>query len=215
MFKLVSSLASAGIALACAQANAADLSGRGYPVQYDPVAQPPAFTWQGFYAGAHGSFLRKLHSGTADKAIDLVGGIQVGYNHAVVGSTLSAVFGAELEGTYTGGASAKEQTLGSPNQRWLAAAKLRYGLVFDRALLFVTGGFATTQLSSHGYERDSWKPGYLLGGGIEYALTDHLSLKAEYNYLRFGDWKGSGLPGFLEKGDLTNHIGKAGLNYRF
>lgn len=211
-------LASAGIALACPYAaSAADLRNKEFPQQYFEAPQPPVFTWQGPYIGVHGTFMRRDPGGDADKRIELFGGLQLGYNHVVVGSSLTSVIGVELEGDYLGRSSAKDRDAGVPDQRWLAAAKARYGVAFDRTLLYVTGGFATTRLTTeeNGVDRDRWKPGYLVGGGVEYALTNQLSLKAEYNYVRFGDWKGKSLPGFVEKSDLTNHIAKAGLNYRF
>ncbi len=211
-------LALAGIALACPySASAADLRTKEFPQQYFEAPQPPVFTWQGPYIGAHGSFMRRNQDSASDNTIELVGGLQLGYNHVVVGSSLTSVFGAEIEGDYLGRSSAKDRTAGLPDQRWLGTAKVRYGLAFDRTLLFITGGFATTRLTTeeNGIDRDRWKPGYLLGGGVEYAVTDHLSLKAEYNYIQFGDWKGKSLPGFIEKSDLTNHIAKAGLNYHF
>jgi outer membrane immunogenic protein len=211
-------LALAGIALVYPlSVSAADLRYKEYPQPYDQAPQSPLFSWQGAYLGAHGSFVRRQHDGDSDNNIDLVGGLQVGYNHVIVGSSLSSVFGAELEGDYLGRSDAEDRAAGIPDQRWLASAKLRYGLVFDRTLLFVTGGFATTRLTTYenGIDKDKWKPGYLLGAGAEYALTDKVSLKAEYNYVRFGDWQGTSMPGFIEKSDLTNHIAKAGLNYHF
>jgi outer membrane immunogenic protein len=211
-------LAVAGIALACSvPASAADLRHTEYPPHGQPSRALPVFTWQGAYFGAHGTYIRRNHGDHSDNNAGVFGGLQVGYNHVLAGSSLTSVIGAELEGDYLGRLDAEDRAAGSPDQRWLAAAKLRYGIAFDRTLLFVTGGFATTRIANKvdGRDDDTWKPGYLLGAGIEYAVTDTISVKAEYNYVRFGDWKGTSLPGFLEKSDLTNHIAKAGVNYHF
>lgn len=218
MFMRYLNLATAGIALACSvPATAADLRRTEYPQHYAPVPTPPSFTWQGACIGAHGTYLRRDHGGDADNSVDLVGGLQVGYNHVLAGSSLTSVIGAELEGDYLGRSDTKDRVAGVPDQRWLAAAKARYGLAFDRTLVYVTGGFTTTRIANKvdGQNDDTWKPGYLLGGGIEYALTDTISLKAEYNYVQFRDCDCLDLSGSSESGDLTNHIAKAGVNYHF
>lgn len=218
MFMRYLNLAAAGIALACsASAFAADLRRTEYPQHYAPTPTPALFTWQGAYIGAHGTYHRRDSGGDADNNIGLVGGLQVGYNHVLTGSSLTSVIGAELEGDYLGRFGAKDRLAGMPEQRWLAAAKARYGLAFDRTLVYVTGGFATTRIANKagGQNDDAWRPGYLLGGGIEYALTDKISLKAEYNYVQFRDCGCLDLPGSSESGDLTNHIAKAGVNYHF
>ena len=74
------------------------------------------------------------------------------------------------------------------------------------------------------------KPGWTVGGGIEYQLPSHShwSLKFEYLYANFGRVTTTStnltttLPGFTtppnvftHTADLHTHIGRFGFNYRF
>jgi outer membrane immunogenic protein len=76
----------------------------------------------------------------------------------------------------------------------------------NRGLLFVTGGLAIAGVSSSGLvtilcalcvpqsplvqwggSSSSTRTGYTIGGGFEYALTDHWTSKAEYLYYDLGN----------------------------
>lgn len=99
-------------------------------------------------------------------------------------------------------------------------------------LFYATGGLAVTQLTSDLLFTDSGgaleegkidtvKAGYTVGGGVEAPLTDRLSLKAEYLYVKFSGATVSGyLPpppnqAFTHSADLAANIVRLGLNYRF
>lgn len=63
--------------------------------------------------------------------------------------------------------------------------------------------------------------GWTVGGGVEYAVSDHWSVKAEYLYLDFGSVSGVGVltPGFAgffytNSSHLTANLARFGLNYR-
>ena len=117
---------------------------------------------------------------------------------------------------------------------WPFTARARNGLVADNgALLFLTGGLAVTHVNTDFVfspadgvaefgKLEAAKVGYAIGGGAEAPLTDRLSVKAEYLYVRFSDTTTSGnLPAdaapqtFTHTGDLTANILRLGLNYRF
>jgi opacity protein-like surface antigen/outer membrane protease len=115
---------------------------------------------------------------------------------------------------------------------WLFTARARVGLVANNWLFFATGGLAVTQLTSDLLFTDSGgaleegqidtvKTGYAVGGGVEAPLTDRLSLKAEYLYVKFSDTTVSGsLPpppsqAFTHSAGLAANIVRVGLNYRF
>ena len=101
----------------------------------------------------------------------------------------------------TGGGTANEQV----SLRWLSTIRARAGLpvLADRALIFVTGGLAVGGASSSGMvdvhtnftpsdivwggSNSSVRTGYAVGGGFEYALTDHWTTKAEYLYYNLGN----------------------------
>lgn len=70
----------------------------------------------------------------------LSGGIQAGYNQQVG----PGVLGAEIEGSYLGGAEHDVEG-GKVKEKWRGAAKARAGVGFDQTLLFGTGGVALTK----------------------------------------------------------------------
>ena len=114
-------------------------------------------------------------------------------------------------GTYNNGAgnqvyltppTAAEQV----SVRWLSTIRARAGLpvLADRGLLFVTGGLAIGGVSSSGSVNlffnppaspyDFWvgsnssiRTGFTIGGGFEYALSEHWTAKTEYLYYDLGN----------------------------
>jgi hypothetical protein len=69
---------------------------------------------------------------------------------------------------------------------------------------------------------DAAKAGYVIGGGVEAPLTDRLSVKAEYLYVKFSEAAASGSlsagaapQAFAHTGNLAANILRLGLNYRF
>ena len=65
--------------------------------------------------------------------------------------------------------------------------------------------------------------GWTVGGGLEYAFTNNLSVKAEYLYYDLGKRKvpvnlqpvGPAGGSYVSRFENTGHIVRAGLNYRF
>ena len=96
----------------------------------------------------------------------------------------------------------------------LLTARARAGFAMDRALLYVTGGYAGAEdkVSMPGFfSSTDWRSGGAFGGGIEYAFTNNISAKAEYIYAPFQSK--SYVPG--AKSDLDLSLVRAGLNYKF
>jgi outer membrane immunogenic protein len=72
----------------------------------------------------------------------------------------------------------------------------RLGLAFDHTLVYGTGGIAIGDISntfrnSNGTSDsfDHTKIGYTVGGGVEYAFINNLSVRAEYRFTDFGSVK--------------------------
>ena len=115
----------------------------------------------------------------------LVGGT-VGYNYQI------GQFVAGLEGDWDWADLNKNGTVfGNAYSNKIDSvltARARAGVALDRALLYVTGGYAgaedkvnvPTVLGS-----TDWRSGGAIGGGIEYAFTNNISAKAEYIYTAF------------------------------
>lgn len=115
---------------------------------------------------------------------------------------------------------------------------LRLGYAADNTLFFTKAGLLYSNAKVGFYDdcsigtcgpgildaEDKLGFGYQLGAGVEHALNDKWTIKAEYVFQDFGKAEpraivtnGGSFEG-LEKGasaDLTSHIVRVGLNYRF
>ena len=64
----------------------------------------------------------------------------------------------------------------------------RIGYAFDRTLIYATGGGVFTSIGNSysvfgsGFTISSTRSGWTVGGGIEYALDNHWSIRGEYRY---------------------------------
>ncbi len=125
---------------------------------------------------------------------------------------------------------------------WLLTARPRLGVAWNQVLLYVTGGLAVTQLKtfqsqfnsdnsgtltySESVSNSETRTGWVVGGGMEYAVSDHWSVKGEYLHADFGNVSSTGttfptfliLPrtvSFTHTFDLHVDIARAGINYKF
>ncbi|TKT75105.1 porin family protein [Aquamicrobium sp. LC103] len=224
---------SAAALLAASSAFAADLAAYE-PAPVAPVAAAP-FDWTGFYVGGIGGL------GTGDFEYDLgvvggpsvldgeisaggaFGGVQVGYDW----QTGAWVFGAVADIAITGidasaSISSGPDTLSAKSElEYLGTVRARVGYAFDRALVYGHGGLAygrTEQTLSDGFAEISAKQnrtGWTIGAGIEYAVTDKVSVGTEYGYVDLGR-KDVFNDGALRIGeDVRFHTVKAAVNFRF
>jgi outer membrane immunogenic protein len=124
---------------------------------------------------------------------------------------------------------------------YLGTVRGRLGVAFDRLLVYATGGLAYGDVSLgasvNGVQAPvlSWngstsdvQVGYAVGGGVEYAFTNNLTLKAEYLYYDLGDQTVRTVPNAAVLGvaalngiaydtriETNGHIARVGLNYKF
>ncbi len=233
----------AGLVLAGA-ASAADLPPRVAP---PPPPIPPAFTWTGFYIGANAGYgFRGGASTYADPTYGtvtesksgngFVGGGQVGYNYQFTPGS-GWVLGAEADFQGTTFGRRGDGTIGatpyygvSPSLDWFGTVRGRVGYAFDRWLVYGTGGFAyggggaSPYASAYPYTLpDTTRLGYAVGGGVEYALTEKISVKVEGLYVDLGK-RGAGataydaaVPAYYGTGRSESGFGlvRGGLNWRF
>lgn len=72
------------------------------------------------------------------------------------------------------------------------SARGRLGFAFDRFLVYGTGGVAwatfngSTVLGATTFPDSSRRSGWIAGGGVEYAVWDHLIIGAEYLHADYG-----------------------------
>jgi outer membrane immunogenic protein len=170
-----------------------------------------------------------------------LGGVQIGYNY----QSGPWVWGVEAQGSWAGirGADAcpffaGKITTCKTNVDALGSFALRFGGTIDRALLYVKGGVAwayeTHKISVPGnpidgfgafsVEQKHWRWGGMLGAGVEFAFTNSISGKLEYNYMDFGtqtysftiDPVGPATPATFDLKIRQNiHLVKVGLNFRW
>lgn len=213
-------IAIAGV-LSSTAASAADLATAYQPntVAYSPAS---AFNWSGFYAGANVGygFGRAQLSGNAVLDVDIngvLGGVQAGYNHDFGGFVLG------VEGDFQFADLKYSETVGATTSTFsvdrFGTIRARAGLAVDRFLPYVTGGVAIANGKVRGenggaviLEENQTSVGWTLGAGVEYAVTDNVTVKAEYLYADFGkaNYAGTNV-------DFTarSNIVRAGVNFKF
>jgi outer membrane immunogenic protein len=169
-----------------------------------------------------------------------LGGLQIGYNV----QNGPWVWGVEAQASWAGirgndfcGFFFGKQATCKTNVDALGSLAVRFGGTIDRALLYVKGGLAwayeTHKISAPGnsidgfgsfsVEQKHWRWGGMLGAGVEFAFTNTISGKLEYNYMDFGTRTYSFAIAPLSDDPFTVdtkirqsiHLVKVGLNYRF
>jgi outer membrane immunogenic protein len=129
-----------------------------------------------------------------DSGDGFVGGGQVGYNFQF-GSFVAGVEADLHWADLGGGNGAAFVPAGFPatyvpagaagGLDWFGTVRARLGFAFDRALVYATGGFAYGGADdNNGFNglvnnNDDVRTGWALGGGVEYAFTQNLTLGVE------------------------------------
>ena len=128
---------------------------------------------------------------------------------------------------------------------WLFTARPRIGWTHGPVLIYTTGGLALTTIhyreaftdtfptppstpATESAKFDTMKTGWTGGGGLEFKVARHWSVKGEYLYNAFGrvSKTSTNLTAFsaattfptnvfTHSTDLRAHIIRAGINYRF
>lgn len=167
------------------------------------------------------------YTGTAGGKRDLDGtgyggGIRAGVDYG----TDDWLIGVVGDWTFGGKVAEKDNvklTYDVPN---LATARLRAGATVGYAVIYATGGYAQAEMTitqENGGEKLSdsgWSSGWTLGGGVDFALTDSLSLGVEYLFINLDDMK---YEATNSKGDTYTlkqemdaiHSVRVGMNYAF
>ncbi len=198
-------------------ANAADLPSKRSAV----VAYAPASIWTGFYAGVHAGWTGGEFKTTdtvvtsrtqTQKDSSFSGGALVGYNYQIQ----QFVLGAEADITAFNLKKAKLGAVGSleTSANYLATVRGRVGYAVDRFLPFVTAGVAFTD-SKQAYplaSQSKTRTGYALGAGVDYAFTNNIIGRVEYQYAKFDNTKFNFV---TDKSDLTLHQVRAAVSYKF
>jgi outer membrane immunogenic protein len=179
-----------------------------------------------------------------------LGGVHAGYDYQFAPSWVLGVEG-DWSWTHAGGSNSQGWTLlgtGVPvagatttmdaTVDWLASIRGRLGyLVTPNVLAYVTGGVAwgdvhysasaanpgTGYLATTAFNNTS--DGFVVGGGLEWAMTTHWSLRAEYLYYRLDSGQGAvaagtpaiyaGFPSSFSWSHTSVDVARAGVSYKF
>jgi outer membrane immunogenic protein len=224
--KKVSIAVIGGAAMSIASlAQAADLPYRSAaPGNYD---YPPSFTWTGFYAGVNlgGGIGNFSGSGAPYFGSDPSGwlaGFTAGYNY----QSGNLLLGGEADYDWSRIASDASVFPGVASTgivQNMTTIRARFGYAMDRILVYGTGGYAGASVrgvlsnvaQSAFADQSYWANGFALGVGAEYALTPHITAKAEYLYTSLGNSTYfAGTPNVSNVGANLSLL-RAGVNYKF
>jgi len=215
-------LASAGFfVLLSGSAWAADLAA-------GPPMTEPGFDWTGYYAGLQAGYGwgRSDIAGTTGAPFgaspDIDGGF-VGGHIAGLWQFNQAVIGARAELDYASvGGSARLAPAGtvSTDVKWLGSAGGEAGFALDRWLLYGMAGVALagteTSQSAPGFDRTRTAAGWMVGAGIDYALTNNVVVGAQYRYYDFGKEHFDAPDGLSDRDqDVKLHTLGVNFSYKF
>jgi outer membrane immunogenic protein len=109
----------------------------------------------------------------------------------------------------------------------IAKVVAKVGYAYDRFLFYAKGGYAGAMvdtdvrsiLGPSRQKTSNWQNGWTVGGGVEYAITNHILIGAEYNYIGLGSRAHkSGVtsgPFFDAKVDAAVHQVLLRISYKF
>jgi len=177
-----------------------------------PPIAAPIFTWTGFYIGGNLGAAwaeRRVtdifgNSFTRSSDARFIGGGQLGYNWQISNFVLGIEGDADGIVSDNNNRSAAVLVNGTPfvvtarNNDWVATLAARFGWALDHWLIYGkagggwvgnSNGFTVTNLATgatFGAGSSNSVGGWLLGGGVEYAINNNWSLKGEYNFIGLG-----------------------------
>jgi outer membrane immunogenic protein len=234
--RFVVGIAVAASTLATA-ALAADLPPPAAPPPRAPVADipaAPAFSWTGFYIGLNGGYAFGQSNWTSSMGSS--GWFNV--NGPIAGGTIGGnyqigqlVVGAEgdfdwqnVKGTLVGGNCTLPGAIPAScksSSNWVGTFRGRVGYAFDRVLLYATGGgaFANIKAALNTLPwASSTELGWSSGFGVEVAMTDNWTAKAEYLAVGFQQ-PTCGLANCFAAPPVSvkfyESMVRAGVNYKF
>ncbi len=180
----------AAFALTATAASAADMVTEQAPAPAAPMVVP-VFSWTGAYIGANLGY-GWANAGAFDDD-GFVGGGQLGFNYQF---SNNVVLGIEGDMDATG------MSFGGNDVDYTITGRGRLGYAFDRWMVYGTGGVAYAKAG--GFNDTGW----VAGGGVEWAATNHIVPGIEYLHYGFGNFDNTGF-------DADADVIRARLSYKF
>ena len=207
------------------------------PSSYFPTTAP--INWGGFYIGVNSGYGFGTSNWTA-AAASLAAGASIGsFNTSgfLVGGTMGLnlqagafLFGVETDADWSTVHGSNSNSYCSAitanaicetKSDWLGTGRLRIGYVFDRVLLYGTGGIAfgniQAGLNPPATFDSATNVGWTAGAGVEFAFAENWTAKLEYLYVDLGSMScsvncGLAVPFTVP---LTEKVVRAGVNFKF
>ncbi len=191
------------------------------------------FRWNGAYVGVQGGYGEGRAVATLDgvgsaegKPIGGFGGAHVGFNYQNELLVVGVEVDAEASGlTRNYHAIDVKQTVRST---WMASARGRFGLAYDRLLIYATAGIGVADasykltISPNGLPPTGFQAsvndtfyGLTYGVGMEYAFSSNFSMRAEWRATSFQNRKFSVLASDDTTVKLNSNLFRVGASYRF
>jgi outer membrane immunogenic protein len=231
MKTVIRALAVLAVCAAASPAIAADVPMKA------PRTAPMATTynWTGIYVGGTAGYSKGHLKSNNDTTINhepdgILGGVHMGANW----QWNWIVLGVEADLALTNIDGEDNTSLGAFNvdvdskMKYLGTVRGRLGVAIDRTLLYMTGGYAYSEIDGRirvtlggvpvvsGSDQISLQ-GWTIGAGIEHAVTNNVIVRVEYLYVDFGTNTSTVNLGFAFQDTFKwqSHIARAGLSWKF
>ncbi len=205
----------------------------------DPMAavSPSASSgyWDGFYAGIFAGRTTGVVTDVGlvlynpffpdEDSFEISGwqvGARVGFDTYISDAIVAGVV-ADLAWTDAGGDFAFSSYSGSVSANWTGSLRARLGYDLGSVMPYATAGLALLEADAESQgglgpgAASALHVGWTAGAGLELAVSENLSLNAEYRYSDFGEATYEDLAsGVVDTPlDITSHQVTVGLNLRF
>ena len=190
--------------------------------------------WGGPYIGAHAGYTSfkpdysepldedGLDRNTNPNAQGISGGVLAGYNVQAKGVVLGIEADFGLTGADAGPNATSDNDYSAFDLKWNGHLRARVGYPIGKTLIFAAGGLAVAHAqvddvdAGWGEECDTYT-GFTIGGGVEHAVGEKLTVRAEYLFDKYGKKNGSisGEYTYPYSVDPSTHTIRAAVAYRF
>jgi outer membrane immunogenic protein len=198
-----------------------------------PIIEAAPWSWTGFYVGVHGGWGFGERNWDPDDGDD-DGLFEYEPDGALAGAQIGAdfqwnwlVLGVEADASVANLTDEQEELGGlvgvDVDVNWLASARGKLGLGWDRYMIYATGGAAWANVETDvdlafilNDQEEATHQGWVVGGGVEGFVTENVSARLEGLYYFFDDEDFDYFDDALEgSADLDVVVIRAGINARF
>ncbi len=148
------------------------------------------------------------------------GGVHAGYRHVYNRFVFGAEVGADLSDIGSSVTVDGVQSTMSFDHLLTAKGQLGY-LAAPNLMVYGTAGVAHADINysiigmGSGLTSNDSRTGYLVGGGVEYLMTEDWSVRGEYTYTNFGKYHPSDEAGYSTAATPDFHAVRLGVNFNF